>query len=69
MTSWTPRDLTIDFSFLDEGKYSIEIYADGINADRHASDYKKTVRNISSKDKLKIKMAPGGGWAARVVPL
>lgn len=42
-------------------------YEDGVNADRMARDY-KLVRSQVSKSKLKIKLAPGGGWAARIVP-
>jgi alpha-glucosidase len=34
MTDWTPRDCTIDLSFLGEGSYEAEIFSDGINADR-----------------------------------
>lgn len=66
MTNWTPRDCTIDLSFLGEGSYQAEIFSDGINADREATDYKKDVRTVTSKDKLKIHMAPGGGWTARI---
>lgn len=66
MTDGDARELNIDFSFLDEGDYNIEIFQDGINANRYASDYKKIVREISAGDNLKISMAPGGGWAARI---
>jgi len=66
MTDWNKRELTIDFSFLPRGEYTIHIYQDGINADRYACDYKKRVEKISSIDKMKIKLAPGGGWAARI---
>ena len=66
MTNWTPRELTLDFSFLDAGTYQAVIYKDGINADREATDYKKEVIKISSSDKLNIKLAPGGGWVARI---
>lgn len=66
MTNWTPRNYTLDFSFLGKGSYQTEIFADGINADREATDYKKTVRTISASDKLEIQMAPGGGWTARI---
>ncbi|HZL47170.1 MAG TPA: glycoside hydrolase family 97 protein [Opitutaceae bacterium] len=64
MTNWTPRDLTIDFHFLPPGKYEAVIFADGINADREATDYKKTVATIAAGDQLKVHLAPGGGWAA-----
>ena len=67
MTNWTPRYLTVDFSFLNDGKYTIEIYQDGINADRNAVDYKKVLRTVTKNDEMKIHLAPGGGWAARLV--
>jgi alpha-glucosidase len=66
MTNWTPRELTLDFSFLGEGNYRAVTFSDGINADRDATDYKKQVLNIRKGDKLTIKMMNGGGWAARL---
>lgn len=66
MTDWTPREFELDFSFLDSGEYSIDIFQDGINADRWASDYKKVVKKVSNKDKVNIKLAPGGGWVGRI---
>jgi alpha-glucosidase len=66
MTNWTPRELIIDLSFLGTGNYEAVIFKDGINADRDATDYKKEVINVSSADKLKVSLAPGGGWAARI---
>jgi alpha-glucosidase len=66
MTNWTPRDLTLDFSFLGKGAYKAVIFKDGINSDRDGTDYKKEVIKISAGDKLNIHLAPGGGWAARI---
>jgi alpha-glucosidase len=66
MTNWTPRELTIDFSFLDNGNYKAEIFSDGINADRDATDYKKEIINVTKGDKLTVKLMNGGGWAARL---
>jgi alpha-glucosidase len=66
MTNWTPRELTLDFSFLPAGKYTAEVFKDGVNADRNATDYKKEIINISPGDKLTVNLAPGGGWAARL---
>jgi alpha-glucosidase len=43
-------------------------YEDGVNADRMASDYKLVRSKVSKSSKLKIKLAPGGGWAAKIVP-
>jgi alpha-glucosidase len=66
MTNWTPRDLEVDFSFLPDGNFTLDSYEDGVNADRNASDYKKTTRQVNKSTKLKIHLAPGGGWAGRV---
>ena len=67
MTDWTPRELEVDFGFLGSGEYKAEIYADGINASKYASDYTKSVKVIKAGERLKVKLAPGGGWAARLV--
>ena len=68
MTNWTGRDLEVDVSFLPAGTFSMDSYQDGVNADRFASDYKRTKSKVTSSQKLKITLAPGGGWAARIRP-
>ena len=68
MTDWTPRDLEIDLSFLPEGSFTMEAYQDGVNAGRYASDYKKTTTKVDRTAKLKLQLASGGGWAARIHP-
>ena len=67
MTDWTPRELDIDFSFLPDGTYQMQAFEDGVNADRMASDYKMTKTQVNKNTRLKVKLAPGGGWAARIV--
>jgi alpha-glucosidase len=67
MTNWDTRELMIDLSFLESGKsWSAEIFRDGVNADRNAVDYKKVTQTVKSGDKITVKMAPGGGWCARI---
>jgi len=68
MSNWNARDVTIDLSFLKDGNYEAEIFKDGINADRDATDYKKEVIKVSSKEKLNVYLSNGGGWAARIYP-
>jgi alpha-glucosidase len=68
LTNWTARDMDLDLSFLPAGKYSMDIFQDGINADRYAGDYKHLKTIVKSGDKVKIHLAPGGGWAARIIP-
>jgi alpha-glucosidase len=66
MTNWNARDITIDLSFLSEGNFNAEIFKDGINADRDATDYKKEIIPVSASQKLNIHLAPGGGLAIRI---
>ena len=49
-----------------EGNYQIKLFRDGINADRAACDYKKEVLPVPANRKLTVKMAPGGGYVARI---
>ncbi|WP_183562260.1 glycoside hydrolase family 97 protein [Mucilaginibacter sp. SP1R1] len=65
MSNWDARELSIDLAFLGEGNYKATLFEDGVNADKDATDYKRTVTNLTAKDKLQVKLAPGGGWAAR----
>jgi alpha-glucosidase len=66
MNNWTARELEMDFSFLPEGSFQMEAYQDGENADRFGSDYKLLKSQVNRTTRLKIKLAPGGGWAARI---
>ncbi|MDP4261224.1 MAG: glycoside hydrolase family 97 protein [Bacteroidota bacterium] len=66
MTNWNARDITVDLSFLGEGNFEAEIFSDGINADRDATDYSKEIRKVSANDKLNIHLESGGGWAGRI---
>jgi len=66
MTDWTSRNLDIDLSFLPDGNFTMDAYQDGLNADRNASDYKKTTMQVNKTTKVKLSLASGGGWAARI---
>ena len=66
-TNWEARELELDLSFLLPGKYVMEVFKDGVNADRAARDYKKETVSLPGDGKVKISLAPGGGWAARIV--
>ncbi len=68
MSDWTARELEVDFSFLPDGNFTMDAYQDGANADRMAGDYKKIEMQVNKNTKLKIKLAPGGGWAAHLHP-
>ncbi len=67
LTNWEARELSLDLSFLGQGSYNMELYRDGVNAPRIGRDYKKEVVAVPADRKLTVKMAPGGGFAARIV--
>ena len=67
MTDWSSRELVLDLTFLPEGSYEVVIYRDGANAYRIARDYRMEVIDLPSDCKLTVKMAPGGGFAAKIV--
>lgn len=64
MTDWSARELNLDLSFISTGPMKAEIYSDGVNADKVASDYKRELKTISPI--LKAPMAPGGAFVARI---
>lgn len=65
-----PRELTLDLDFLSKGqKYDIEIFQDGMNADRWAEDYKKISKTVKKGDKLAMTLFSAGGYTARITPI
>ncbi|MDG1732980.1 MAG: glycoside hydrolase family 97 protein [Thalassotalea sp.] len=61
------RQFTLDLSFLDSNsQYGLESFADGINANKYAQDYKIQTKTINPNNKLTIKLAKNGGWVARL---
>lgn len=65
MTNNVGRTLEVNLDFLSNSKtYKLTSFEDGINAERQALDYKKKTAQVKSGDKLKIKMARNGGFAA-----
>ncbi len=66
MTDWTARELEVDLSFLPTGSFQMMAFQDGTNANRFGSDYKKILSSVNNTTKVKIHLAEGGGWAARI---
>ena len=63
ITDWTPREVTVDLSFLGSGSHKATLFKDGVNAARNARDYKKENIQVNANSPLKIQLAPGGGFA------
>lgn len=68
ISDWNSREMELDLSFLPPGEYQMDIFRDGINADRHAQDFRHIKTSAASGEKMKINMAPGGGWVAKISP-
>lgn len=68
ITNDDPRTIELSTDFLSSGRYQIEIIEDGINASTAATDYKLSRRQITAGEPLKLELAPGGGWLARITP-
>lgn len=65
MTNNTERQLEISLDFLNAGtSYNMTSFEDGINAGRQAMDYRRKESHVKSGDKIQIKMARNGGFAA-----
>ena len=70
VTNWTPREMNIDLSFLPAGKYKVEYFKDGVNADRNGTDYNTGVTTLDENTRtLDIRMASGGGYSAKIVKM
>ncbi len=69
MTDWDPRSLELDLSFLGPENYKMQIWKDGVNADKHAADYKMEEMSVTNSSKIKVNMAPGGGWVAIITKM
>ena len=64
MNNWTPRTLTLRLDAFLTHPMTMDSFADGINADREATDYRHTIRQVSPTDTLTIDLKPAGGWTA-----
>lgn len=68
MTDWTPREIEIDLGFLSPGPFTLDTWEDGPNADRRGEDLRRTTRKVDRSTNVRMSLAPGGGFAARLRP-
>jgi alpha-glucosidase len=62
-TNWDGRDVELSLDILSPDKsYEATIVTDGINANHNAEDYRIDHQTVTASDKLKLKMASGGGF-------
>jgi alpha-glucosidase len=63
ITNWTPREMDLELGFITSASV-MTVFHDGANADKVARDYMKEEEDFPENGRVRIKMAPGGGWAA-----
>ena len=67
MTNWDERDVQLDFSFLPAGmSYTATLFADGINANKQAEDYRMEQLTIDRTTRMNVHLASGGGFAMKL---
>lgn len=67
MTDEKARDFELDLSFLDDGNYEAQIYADaeGTDVDNNPTQVDISKKEVSAQDKLSLHLGAGGGAAIR----
>jgi alpha-glucosidase len=68
ITNWTPRELRVPLDFLDPGRYTAEIYQDGVDAGTHPKDVTIKKQSVHKGEQLTLHLAAGGGCAIRFIP-
>ena len=70
-TNWQSRDVEVCADFLPAGTYAMTAFMDGENADKAATDFnvwrQEFTLPYSTNQKVKVHMASGGGFAAKLV--
>jgi alpha-glucosidase len=69
IAGWDAQDLEVPLSFLGGGDYDAEICADGPNAATQPKDSVVEKRRVNAGTALKLRLAPAGGCAIRLVPV
>jgi alpha-glucosidase len=68
ITNWDARDVKVPLSFLGEGKYTAEIYADAPDAGTEATHTTFTREAVDRSTVLDVHMVSGGGNAIWIHP-
>ena len=69
ITGWDARELDVPLSFLASGAYEADLYSDGPKAATEPKDSVFAKQRVDAKMVLKLKLAPGGGSAIRLLPV
>ena len=64
ITNWDARELELSTAFLGEGVWKVEAFEDAPDADKDAEHYVRREFTVKAGEPLKVRLAPGGGFAA-----
>ena len=67
ITDAQARTVRVKLGFVGDGEYEMELFRDAPDADRVPTHYCRETRRVRSGEELEIAMAPGGGFALRLV--
>ena len=65
MNNWDAREVSVPLSFLGKGTWKADTFADGPNAEHAGIDFARAAATVSATDTITLKLAPGGGYAAK----
>jgi alpha-glucosidase len=68
ITDWDARELDVPLSFLGPGAFTATVFADAADAATEPKHATREEKRVDAKTVLKLKLAPGGGAAIRIVP-
>ena len=65
ITNWERREVELSTEFLKSGEWKVVAFEDAPDADVNAEHYVRREFAVKAGETLKVKLAPGGGFAAR----
>jgi alpha-glucosidase len=68
MTNEEPREIRVPLSFLGRGTHTLVAFADGADAAHDPKQISGSTSIVSARDTLTLRLAPSGGYAARLQP-
>ena len=65
ITDWNAREIEVDTSFLGDGEWRMTEFSDASDSDKFPERWARHERKIRGGEKLRVRLAPGGGWTAK----
>jgi len=69
ITGWDGLETSLPTSFLGKGEWKVEAFEDAPDAGDSAEHYVRREFTLKAGEPLKVKLAPGGGFAAKFTPV